>query len=358
MTQTWQRLKKEPQYLSNLLIREKVVEAIRQFFKTRNYHEVEVPLLSSGLIPESYLEVFETTLLDRHRKPQPAFLTPSPELFLKKLLVSGFGSCFSLSKSFRNTENLSDTHNPEFTLLEWYRTGASYTDLMSESENLFKFIYSAVIQKSKIQNQKNTAYKIIYQNKTVDLTPPWERITMVEAFKKYADLDLFQILTPEAIVPVAQKKGYTITSTDTWEQIFHQIYLNEVEPNFGRGKPTIIYDFPSQMAALAKKKPDDPRFAERFEVFIAGLELGDAYSELTDWSEQEERFKSETEERKRLGKIEHPYDQDFLEALKIGLPKCAGMALGMDRLVMLFANAKNIQDVLLFPASELWTNGK
>jgi lysyl-tRNA synthetase class 2 len=176
---------------------------------------------------------------------------------------------------------------------------------------------------------------------------------MVAAFKKYASVDLEKNLTQEEIIPTAKAKGYA-TENATWEQLFNQIYLNEVEPNLGQGKPTILYDFPSPMAALAKKKHGDPRFAERFEIFIAGLELGDAYSELSDWKEQEERFKAEVVERKRLGKTYYPYDKDFITALKVGLPRCAGLALGVDRLIMLFANVLRIQDVLFFPGSELW----
>lgn len=177
---------------------------------------------------------------------------------------------------------------------------------------------------------------------------------MVEAFKKYAKMNLERFLTLGKIASIAKKKGYKVTHDNTWEQLFNQIYLNEVEPHLGRGRPTILYDFPSQMAALSRKKKDDPRFAERFEIFIEGLELGDAYSELSDWKEQEERFRQEVKQRRRLGKIDHPYDKDFIEALKAGLPRCAGLAMGVDRVLMLFADTKRIQDTLFFPVEEMW----
>lgn len=343
MAKTWEKLKANPQLFRRYFLREKILILIREFFASRGFHEVEAPLLAPALPAESYLEVFETNLLDRKRNTYRSFLTASPEMFLKKLLVAGIGNCFSLCKSFRNHE-LSNLHNPEFTMLEWYRVNADYQDLMIDTENLFIFIAENL----------NKSINLIYQNKKIDLTRPWEKLTMTEAFNKYAKLDLTKILTLQLITDVAKARGYSVSQKNTWEEIFHQIYLNEVEAHFGQGKPTIIYDFPAQMAALAKKKANDPRFAERFEVFVAGLELGDAYSELTDWKEQEDRFKNESKERMRLGKIDYPYDRDFIAALKSGLPKCAGLALGVDRLIMLFANTATIDEILFFPAKEMW----
>lgn len=344
MKPTWARIRSGEVDFSNYFLREKILKLIRNFFTDKGYHDVEVPLLASSPIPESYLEVFQTELLDVNRKPRKAYLTPSPEIFLKKLLVAGIGNCFSLTKSFRNTETFSNTHNPEFTMLEWYRVDVDYKDLMSEIEELFVYIAE------KIKGKLN----ITYQKKFIDLSPPWERLSMVEAFKKYADINLIELMDEESMSVFVKKRGYSVEKSNTWEQLFNQLYLNEVEPKLGRGKPTIIYEFPAVMAALAKKAKD-PRFSERFEIFIEGLELGDAYSELSDSSEQESRFKAEVTERKRLGKIDHPYDQDFIEALKMGLPTSAGMAVGVDRLIMLFADAKRIKDTLFFPADEMWT---
>jgi lysyl-tRNA synthetase class 2 len=175
-----------------------------------------------------------------------------------------------------------------------------------------------------------------------------------EAFIKYAGFALTDGLTREALVPIAQKKGYKVEDGDTWEEIYNQIFLNEVEHNLGRGKPTIIYDYPAELAALSRKKQSDPRFAERFEFYIEGLELGDGYGELTDWKEQEKRFETEAKERKRLGKTEHPIDHDFIEALKVGMPPSGGIAVGIDRLIMLFADVTDIADTLLFPAKEFF----
>ncbi len=354
---TWQKLKNHLELWERYFIREKVLTAIRRFFLDRSFHEVETPYLTGSLPPESYLDIFETTLLDRHRNPKRAFLPTSPEPFLKKLLVAGIGNCFALPKSFRNTENMSHTHNPEFTILEWYRVNADYTDIMADCEELLVFINTYLLR-SKPESGTTRATTLRYQGKTVDLTAPWERLSMVEAFRRYAKMDLTHALTRETIVPIAKKKGYAVQGSDGWEELFDQLFLNEVEPRLGKGRPTILYDYPVALAALSQKKKSDPRFAERFEFYIEGLELGDGYSELTDWKEQLARFHLEHEERKRLGKVEHPIDMDFIEALKTGLPECSGIAIGVDRLIMLFADARDIADTLFFPAGELFEDSE
>ncbi len=341
---TWKKLKQNPKLWERYFIREKVTKAVRAFFDERGFHEVETPIIISHPPAESYLDVFETTLYDRHRNPKKAYLSTSPEVSLKKLMVAGLGNCYSLTKSFRNMETQSNLHNPEFTILEWYRVGATYKDIMKDCEELIAFMYRYMKADGKM--------KIIYQGTTIDLTSPWERVSVAEAFRKYAHVDFDDFLDRKKANIIAQKKGYRVEKRTTWEELFHQIFLNEVEPRLGRSRPTILYDFPASMGALAKKKKSDPRFAERFEFYIAGLELGDCYSELTDWKEQEERFKKEIREIRRLGKTQYEYDKDFIKALKVGLPECAGIAVGVDRLVMLFADVVNINDTLFFPAEE------
>lgn len=333
---TWQRLHDTPKLWDGYFVRERVTKSIRAFFDGEKFHEIETPILIPHPPAESYLDVFETTLLNRQRQPTKAYLSTSPEVPLKKLMVAGLGNCFSLTKSFRNTETDSHTHNPEFTILEWYRVGADYFAIMDDCEKLVQMIAGG-----------NT---IAYQGKQIDISSPWERMTVAEAFKKYADVNFDDFFDRAEVI--VQKKGYKVEKNSTWEQLYNQIFLNEVEPHFGHSKPTIVYEFPGELAALAKKKGSDPRFAERFEFYIAGLELGDAYSELTDPVEQEVRFKKELAELKRLGKTTYDYDHDFIEALKVGLPKCSGIAVGVDRLVMLLADTKNIADTLFFPAGE------
>lgn len=342
---TWQKLKNDPGLWPQYFIREKILESTRDFFKTRKFHEVETPILLANPAAESYIDVFETTLYDRHRKARKMYLSTSPETSLKKLLVAGIGDCYALTKSFRNMETHSSLHNPEFTILEWYRKGADYLDVMRDCENLILELHHKI--------NKTSENLLNYQGKSVDLSAPWQRLTMNEAFAKFAGFNLSEALDLKSLTNFARQKGYKIEASTTWEELYNQIYLNEIEPNLGMGKPTIIYDFPVAVAALAKVKDSDPRWAERFEFYIAGLELGDAYSELTDAGEQEARFKSEITQIVKSGKTQYDYDHDFIDALKSGLPKCSGVAVGLDRIVMLLSDAKSIAEILFFPLSEL-----
>jgi len=346
---TWQKIHQHPALWEQYLLRERVIRAIRQFFIGQKFREIDPPLLITHPAAESYLEVFQTTLYDHYRNSQPMFLSTSPETALKKLLVAGIGNCFALTKSFRNMETGGPLHHPEFTMLEWYRAGVDYRETMQDCEQLLLFIKRFISNKTR---QKTATREIVYQGQTLDLTPPWERLSVREAFKRYAQFDLAQALTRPALHKLAKHRGYRVEQKTTWEELFNQIYLNEVEPRLGQGKPTIIYDFPLELAALARKKAGDPRWAERFEFYLAGLELGDGYSELTDWKEQEKRFKREITKIKRLGKTVYDYDHDFIEALKVGLPECSGVAVGVDRLVMLFGNRKDIAETLFFPIKE------
>lgn len=337
---TWKKLKYNPRLFNQYFVRERVIKKVRSFFDQQGFHEVETPILIEYPPAESYLEVFETTVLDRQRNPHKAYLSTSPEVALKKLLVAGIGNCYSITKSFRNMETQSNLHNPEFTILEWYRVGADYRDIMRDCEDVFLHI-----------SEGNSTLQ--FQGKTIDMSPPWERVTIKDAFRRWADIDFDAFLEEKNARDIAQKKGYAVSDRHSWEELYNQIFLNEIEPHLGYPKPTIVYEFPGSMGALARKKPDDPRYAERFEFYIAGLELGDCYSELTDPVEQEERFKKELEEIRRQGKTVYEYDHDFIEALREGLPPCSGIAVGLDRVIMLFANVSRIQDTLFFPWGEV-----
>lgn len=341
---TWEKIKLQPALFQRYFIREKVFKGIRSYFEEKKFHEVETPLLVGSLPAESHLEIFQTSLLDRHRKSTPAYLLTSPEVPLKKLIVAGIGNCFSLTKSFRNMETQSALHNPEFTMLEWYHVGAEYEAIMSECEELVGYL--AILLNKKLQ--------VEYLGNKVDLTAPWDRLTIAESFQKYANINFNDFLDIQKATQITRTKGYSVEENTTWEEMFHQIFLNEIEPNLGKGKPTILYEFPSSMAALAKKKDADPRFSERFEFYIEGLELGDCYAELTDATEQEQRFIQETEKIKSSGNTVYHYDRDFIYALSQGMPKTSGIALGVDRLIMLFANTNDIADTMFFPSKDLF----
>ena len=344
----WKKLRKNKELLKPFLVREKVVDAIREYFKKEGFHEVDTPLLVQSPGTEPYLEVFESELVTPGFKNKKSYLLTSPELSMKKLLSSGMGSIFTICKSFRNAEGLSSFHNPEFSILEWYHVDADYTDVMNDCENLFLYILN------KLELNKDENNKLEYQGVVYDLSTPWERISVSEAFLKYANIKQDEMLDRIKLLEIAKQKGYQVSDQTTWEEAYNQILLNEIEPHLGKDKPTILYDYPASQAALSKKKKADPRFAERFEFFIGGIELGNAFSELTDADEQETRMVGDLKYRKELGKVEYKIDNDFIEALRFGMPKTGGIAVGVDRLVMLFSNSASIKDTLLFPIEDVF----
>ncbi len=344
----WQHFQRNPKRFRPFFIREKVIDAIRAYFKSKGFHEVETPKLLPQPSSEPFLEVFETQLKFAEGDTHRAFLPSSPEFSLKKLLSVGIGSCFEICKSFRNGEGRSSRHNPEFTILEWYHTPGNYTDVMRDTEELFQSIHKTVFGK------KNPNFALPYQGKIYSLQSPWDRISVAQAFQKFANINTETLLSAEKLLAAGRKKGYTVEADTTWEQLYNQIMFNEIEPHLGMNTPTFLYDYPVSQAALSKKKVDDPRFAERFEVFLAGFELGNAFSELTDWKEQEQRCVADLALRRTLGKTDFDMDTDFIDALKSGMPKCGGMAMGVDRIATLFANVASINEVLFFPIDDLF----
>ena len=345
---TWQKIRNNPQLLKKYLIREEVVDIIRIFFKKQGFHEVFTPILVPVPSIEPNLEVFDTELITGNNISRRGFLIMSPEYAIKKLLAAGIGSCFEITKAFRNKEEISNFHNPEFTILEWYRVGADYKKVMEDFENLFREIISETRQQANISSFR-------YQGEIYDLTLHWPRISVKDAFNKFCGIDTKTLLNTKKLIRKALEKGYETSDKTTWEQVFYQIFFNEIEPKLKASyKPAFIYDYPLAQAALAQRCKDDFRFAERFEVFLAGLELGNCFSELTDAKEQEERFNNDLAERKRLRKTKYPIDSELIEALKAGMPKVSGIAVGVDRLVMLAADLPTISETLFFPAKELF----
>ncbi|QQG41822.1 MAG: EF-P lysine aminoacylase GenX [Candidatus Woesebacteria bacterium] len=351
MDKTWQKIKKNPDLLKNYFVREKVIQTIRDFFKKEGFHEVFTPVMVPVPSIEPNLEVFETQLRTSTGKQKRAFLISSPEYAHKRLLAAGVGSLFEITHSFRNEEEVSRLHSPEFTILEWYRVNADYKDTMKDFEHLFLEIVGKE--------------KMVYQGQEYDLSLPWPRITVAEAFEKFAGIDIETLLSEEKLLNAGRAKGYVVEPADakaladkentTWEQMFYQIFLNEIETKIRDShKPTFIYDYPLAQASLSRPKKEDPRFAERFEVFLAGVELGNCFSELTDAEAQHKRFEADLAERKKLGKTDFPIDEDFVDALKSGMPMSSGIAVGVDRLVMLAADVPNVSDTIFFSDNELF----
>jgi lysyl-tRNA synthetase class 2 len=340
----WERMLLDPSEREIVRHRGQYLAAIRTFFLKRGFLEADTPSLVAVPGAEPYLSPLETMVTTADGERAQGFLVTSPEYCLKKLLVAGFEKIFEFSRSFRNEENLGGMHNHEFLMLEWYRAYASYLEIMDDCEALIRTL----------AKEMNGSQTLRVRGTTVRVDHAWERISVVDAFQKYAAVDLEKNLDAESLRRTVRAKGYRPTDSEAYDDLFFRIFLNEVEPCLGRKVPTILYDYPIQMGALAKRSERDPRFAERFELYIAGVELANAYTELNDAAEQEERLHADIRLRKKMGKTAVGPDEDFMHALRIGMPPSGGIALGLDRLLMLLLGRERIEDVRLFPTSELF----
>ena len=329
-----------------------VIAAIRRFFAERDFAEVETPALQVLPGIEPHLIAFETEITEPFQDGdrQRLYLHTSPEFAMKKLLVAGQTRIYQLARCFRNAER-SATHHPEFTMLEWYRAGADYRALMADCEALLRTVMAAV-----------PATALARGDKRSDPDADWEYLTVAEAFRRDADIDLLATApdagspdagSPDAALLRAEAKriGVYTSPSDSWEDVFFRIFVARIEGGLGIDAPTVLYDYPVSMAALSRAKPDDPRLAERFELYASGLELANAFSELTDAAEQRRRFAADVARKRELFGTAYPVDEDFLAALDHGLADCAGIALGVDRLVMLATGAPSIEDVLWAPVA-------
>ena len=296
---------------SNLERRARIIAIVRAFFSTAGFLEIETPVRIPAPAPEAHIDAQESGNW---------FLQTSPELCMKRLLASGYERIFQICRCFRKGER-GGRHVPEMTLLEWYAVGLNYLDLMLQCEALIGFV----------AGRMDIGRRLIYQGQSIDLTPPWDRLTVAEAFQRFAGMTAEQALEQDC---------------------FDEIMGIAIEPQLGLARPLFLYDYPIRCGALARRKPVDPSVVERFELYIAGLELCNAFSELTDPLEQRARFAAENRARGASGKIVYPPAEPFLKALE-AMPSAAGNALGLDRLVMLFADAASIDEVVAFTPEEL-----
>ena len=323
---------------NNLVKRDSIIKAIRAFFDEQDFREVETPYLQKAPGMEAHLQAFAT----QYHPPDGSaaeqyYLHTSPEFAMKKLLVAGWQRIYQIAHVFRNCEGGS-LHIPEFTMLEWYRAHADYTAIMQDSIDLLRACASAC-----------DSDRFQYGTQYADPFAEWEMISVCDAFDKYAAVDLEVYLEEGAsdrFAGKARELGLHVAEDDTWEDIFFRIFLEFIEPKLGQGRPTIVYDYPVSMAALSRPKQEDPRFAERFEVYVCGMELANAFSELTDPQEQQRRFEAEMARKQALYGAAWPVDDDFIAALEYGMPESGGVALGVDRLVMLATGAEDIRDVV------------
>jgi lysyl-tRNA synthetase, class II len=312
--------------------RSKIIEAIRTFLTQREFVEVETPMMQ----PIAGGATARPFVTHHHALGTNLYLRIAPELYLKRLVVGGFERVFEINRNFRN-EGISTIHNPEFTMLEFYMAYADYQDLIPLTEELITGVAQEVLG----------TLKLSYQGKEIDLTPPWERLTYLEAISKFSRLNTQLKADLHEIRKLAQKFKIEVKPQDSVGQLLNEIFAATVEPHLAG--PVFILDYPTDISPLAKRKSHEPEFCERFELYIAGREIANAFSELNDPLDQRQRFEDQMKQRKAGDLEAHQMDEDFLRALEYGMPPAAGEGIGIDRLIMLLTNQVSIRDVILFP---------
>jgi lysyl-tRNA synthetase, class II len=315
--------------------RTQIIRGVREFLDNRGYLEAETPILSpiaGGAAARPFTTHHNALDIDM-------YLRIATELYLKRLIVGGFEKVYDMGKNFRN-EGIDIRHNPEFTMIELYEAFADYNDMMELMENLIAYVCEKV----------NGTTKVMYQGTEIDLTPPWRRITMVDAVKEYAGIDFTQILTDEEAQAIAKEKHLEFKKEIkdcTKADILNALFEEYAEHHFIQ--PTFLIDYPVEISPLTKKKRGNADFTERFEGFIYGREVCNAYSELNDPIVQRDRFDQQAKERELGDDEAYMIDEEFMSALETGMPPTGGLGIGIDRIVMFLTDAVSIRDVLLFP---------
>ncbi len=321
-----------PEVKNTFILRSKIIKSIRKFLDDRGFLEVDTPLLNTipgGAAARPFVTHHNTLDLDM-------YLRIAPELYLKRLIVGGMEKVYEMGRMFRN-EGMSVKHNPEFTMMEVYEAYTDYKGMMELTENLISTVAMETLGTT----------KITYQGQEIDLTPPWNRLSMIEAVKMYSGVDFDTITTDDEAKSAAQAKKVHIKPGMTRGEILNLMFEEFVEGNLIQ--PTFIYDYPVEVSPLTKKKPDCPELTERFEFFITGREMGNAYSELNDPIDQKERFVNQVKKRDSGDEEANMMDDDFVTALEYGMPPTGGLGIGVDRLIILLTDSASIRDILLFP---------
>lgn len=330
-----------PEVRTTFVKRSQIISKIREFLAGRNFLEVETPILNTipgGAAAKPFITHHNVLDLD-------LYLRIAPELYLKQLIIGGFDRVYEIGRNFRN-EGMSVKHNPEFTMLELYQAFTDLKGMMELTENLLGELAMLV----------NDSYEVEWAGKTISFEPPFKRLSMIDAVKTYAHVDFNEVKTTEDAQALAKERGIETDSAHTWGDILNLFFEEFVEDQLIQ--PTFVYDYPIEISPLAKKKPGSDTIVERFELFIGGNELANAYTELNDPEDQAERFHAQGKKR-AAGEEETYYaDEDFLLALEYGMPPTGGLGIGIDRLVMFLTGEESIRDVLLFPTMRPLEKGK
>ena len=328
-----------------LITRNRITAALRAHFAARDFVEVETASLQVSPGNEAHLSAFATQAIGPDGCISPLYLHTSPEFACKTLLAAGERRIVSFARVFRNRER-GPLHHPEFTMLEWYRAGEDIAALMRDCAEILA-----------LAAEQAGARTLRYRGREADPFAAFERLTLAEAFARHAGIDLLATMAGdgttdrEALAAAVSRCGLRVAPDDTWADLFSRVLVALIEPRLGDGRPTILYEYPVSQAALARPSPRDPRVAERFELYACGVELANAFGELTDVAEQRRRFAAEMAEKERVYGETYPIDEDFLAALAI-MPEASGIALGLDRLVMLAVGAPHIEDVIWTPVAK------
>jgi len=321
-----------PEVKDTFILRSKIIKAVREYLDERGFLEVETPILSTvagGANARPFATHHNALDIDM-------YLRIANELYLKRLIVGGFEKVYEMGRMFRN-EGMSPKHNPEFTNMELYQAYVDYEEIMRLTENLFAYVAEKTLGTTKIN----------YQGTELDVAPPWQRMDMAEAVKKYTGVDFSLINTDEEARAIGKAKGIEVKASMTRGHIISEMFEEFVEEHLIQ--PIFITGHPVEISPLAKRNPDDPRITNRFEAFINTWELANAFSELNDPIDQRERFEQQAEQKESGDEEAHPMDTDFINAIEVGLPPTGGLGIGIDRMIILYTNQPSIRDILLFP---------
>lgn len=327
-----------------LLARNRIKAALRRYFETQDFIEVETPALQVSPGNEAHLHAFATVAVGPDGASSPYYLHTSPEFACKKLLAAGETRIACFAPVYRNRER-GPLHHPEFTMLEWYRVGETTEALVADC---------AILLQTAAEEAGST--RLSWRGHAIDPSLLPERLTLAAAFERHAGIDLLASLSPSGetdramLADAVRAAGMRVAVDDTWSDLFSRVLVEKIEPHLGMERATVLCDYPVAEAALARRSPADPRVAERFELYACGVELANAFGELTDAAEQRRRFEAEMAEKARVYGERYPLDEDFLDALA-SMPEASGIALGFDRLVMLASGASRIEQVLWAPVA-------